>query len=150
MTQAAQIAAIACAIVNLAAGAAGGWAWWRDTGGAAARAFWPLCRAGQAGATVLAVIAAVAIATGYDAPSSLVYLYLLLPIAVSVIAEQLRLAAAQTILDQRDLENARAMEALSEPEQRSIVLAIVGREIGVLALGALVIAFLALRVLGTV
>jgi hypothetical protein len=150
MTEAAQIAASVCAAVNLAAGIVGGWAWWRGTSGAAGRAFWPLCRAGQAAAGVLAVLAGVAVVTGYDPPSSLVYLYLMLPIIVSVIAEQLRFASAQTILDQRGLENAQAMEVLSEAEQRSIVLAIVGREIGVLALSGFVIAFLALRVLGTV
>ena len=91
-----------------------------------------------------------AILTGYDPPSSLLYLYLILPIVVSVFAEQLRLAAAQTILDQHDMESARDMEALDEAGQRSIVLAIVGREIGILAISGFVIAFLALRVLGTV
>ncbi len=150
MTGAAQIAAIVCAAVNLAAGGVGSWAWWRGTGGAAGRAFWPLCRAGQITAGALAALAAVALVSGYDAPSSLVYLYLILPIVVSVLAEQLRLAAAQTILDQRGMESAREMEALDEAGQRSIVLAIVGREIGILALAGFVIAFLALRVLGTV
>lgn len=150
MTEVVQIAAGACAAVNLAAGIVGGWAWWRGTSGAAGRAFWPLCRAGQVTAGVLAVLAGVAVVSGYDPPSSLVYLYLMLPIIVSVIAEQLRLASAQTILDQRGLQDAQAMAVLSEAEQRSIVLAIVGREIGVLALSGFVIAFLALRVLGTV
>ena len=150
MTGAAEIAAGVCAAVNLAAGLVGGWAWWRGTSGAAGRMFWPLCRTGQIAAGALAVLAGVAILTGYDAPNSLLYLYLVLPIVVSVIAEQLRLASAQTILDQRGLETAQAMEGLPEAEQRSIVLAIVGREIGILALAAFVIAFLALRVLGTV
>jgi hypothetical protein len=150
MTSAAQIAASVCAAVNLAAGIVGAYAWWRGTTGAAGRAFWPLCRAGQITAGALALLAGVAILTGYDAPSSLLYLYLILPIVVSVFAEQLRLAAAQTILDQHGMESARDMEALDAAGQRSIVLAIVGREIGILAIGAFVIAFLALRVLGTV
>ena len=150
MTAAAQIAASVCAAVNLAAGIVGAYAWWRGTTGAAGRAFWPLCRAGQITAGALALLAGVAILTGYDPPSSLLYLYLILPIVVSVFAEQLRLAAAQTILDQHDMESARDMEALDEAGQRSIVLAIVGREIGILAISGFVIAFLALRVLGTV
>lgn len=150
MTGAAETAASLCAALNLAAGLVGAWAWWRGTSGAAGRMFWPLCRAGQIAAGGLAVLAGVAIVTGYDAPDSLLYLYLLLPLVVSVIAEQLRLASAQTILDQRGLQSAREMEGLTDAEQRSIVLAIVGREIGVLALAGFVVAFLALRVLGTV
>ena len=149
MTSAAQIAASVCAAVNLAAGIVGAYAWWRGTTGAAGRAFWPLCRAGQITAGALALLAGVAILTGYDAPSSLLYLSLILPIVVSVFAEQLRLAAAQTILDQHDMESAQDMEALDAAGQRSIVLAIVGREIGILAISGFVIAFLALRVLGT-
>jgi hypothetical protein len=150
MTSAAQIAAGVCAAVNLAAGSVGAWAWWRGTSGAAGRAFWPLCRAGQIMAGALSVLAAVALLSGYDAPSSLLYLYLILPLVVSILAEQLRLAAAQTILDQRGMDSAREMEELDEAGQRSIVLAIIGREIGILALAGFVIAFLALRVLGTV
>ena len=150
MTSALQIAAIACATLNLVGGAVGAWAWWRGTSGAAGRWFWRLCRAGQTGAGVLAVVASVAIVSGYDAQSSLVYLYLLLPVVISLIAEQLRIASAQTILDQRGLENAQAMEALDDVQQRSIVLEIVGREVGVMTLAGLVISFLALRVLGTV
>lgn len=150
MTGAAETAASLCAALNLAAGLVGAWAWWRGTSGAAGRMFWPLCRTGQIAAGGLAVLAGVAIVTGYDAPDPLLYLYLLLPLVVSVIAEQLRLASAQTILDQRGLQSAREMEGLTDAEQRSIVLAIVGREIGVLALAGFVVAFLALRALGTV
>ena len=68
---------------------------------------------------------------------------------VSIIAEQLRLASAQTVLDQRDLEDAQAVAALPEEEQMTIVRAIMRREAGVMTIAALVIAFLALRVLGT-
>ena len=68
---------------------------------------------------------------------------------VSIIAEQLRLASAQTVLDQRELEDAQAVGALPEEEQMTIVRAIMRREAGVMTIAALVIAFLALRVLGT-
>jgi len=47
------------------------------------------------------------------------------------------------------LEDAQAVGRLDERGQRSVVLAIVRREIGVMALAALVVAFLALRAYGT-
>ena len=146
MAQLTDIAAVIVAVLNLGAGALGGVAWWR---GEAARPFWPAVRVGQLSTTFLAVLAGVLLVSGYDADSDLLYLYLLLPIAVSIIAEQLRLASAQTVLDQRGLENAQAVGALPADEQMAIVHAIMRREAGVMTVAALVIAFLALRVLGT-
>ena len=64
----------------------------------------------------------------------------MLPVAVGFVAEQLRLASAQTVLDARDLEDAQAVGALPEAEQRSVVAAILRRELGVMAAAALVIA----------
>jgi hypothetical protein len=60
-------------------------------------------------------------------------------------AEQFRVLAAQTVLDARGLEDAEAVGRLPEREQRSVVLQIVRRELGVMALAAAVTAFLALR-----
>jgi hypothetical protein len=128
--------------VNLVAGAVGAWHWWQVT---TSRVFWPLARLGQAVAVALAILAAVLAATGSDPDSGLFWLYAVLPVAVSVIAEQLRIASAQTVLDARGLEDAQAMGRLPEAEQRSVVLAIVRREMGVMTAAALVIAFLALR-----
>ena len=68
---------------------------------------------------------------------------------MAFVAEQLRVASAQTILDQRGLEDAAAVGRLPEDEQRSLVAAIVRREVGVMALSALVVVFLALRAAGT-
>ena len=138
--------ALACAGVNLLAGALGGWLWWRVS---TSPAFWPLLRGAQAVAVVLAVAGALLGATGADPDVGLFFLYALLPAAVSFIAEQLRLAAAQTVLDARGLDDARAVESLPEREQRSVVLAIVRREMGVMTTAALVISFLALRAAGT-
>jgi hypothetical protein len=73
----------------------------------------------------------------------------LLPLAIGLVAEQLRVASAQTILDQRDLDDAQAVGALPEYEQRGVVIEIVRREIGVMALSAFVVVFLALRAAGT-
>ena len=64
---------------------------------------------------------------------------------MSFVAEQLRIASAETVLAARGLDAAQDMRALDEAGQRSIVLAIVRRELGVMALAALVILGLALR-----
>ena len=99
---------------------------------------------------VLAAVAAVALVTGFDPPGGLFWLYMLLPIAVSIIAEQLRIAAAQTVLDQRGLADAHAVGELPDAEQAAVVDAIVAREVAIVGLAALVIAFRALRGLMTV
>ena len=146
MATAADITAIVVAAINLLAGCLGGWAWHRDR---SSRAFWTIARAGQFAATALAGLALIMIVSGYHPDSGLLWLYMILPVAVSVIAEQLRIASAQLVLDANDLEDAQAVGRLPESEQQLIVHAIVRRETGVIALAALVIVFLALRVLAT-
>jgi hypothetical protein len=146
MTQVAQVAALATALVSLVAGMLGAWRWWRVE---PSRTFWLLCRGGQALAVVQAVLAGVLAAFGFHPPDGLYWLYALLPVAVSFVAEQLRVTAAETVLDDAGLENAQAVGALDEGRQRSIVLAIVRREMGVMTAGAVVVAFLALRAWGT-
>ncbi|MFM8884305.1 MAG: hypothetical protein ACKOH7_05835, partial [Solirubrobacterales bacterium] len=71
------------------------------------------------------------------------------PIAVSIIAEQLRIATAQYVLDKHGLEDAQAVGRLEPVKQREIVLQIAGRELATAALACAVIAFLALRVIWT-
>jgi hypothetical protein len=65
------------------------------------------------------------------------------------VAEQLRVISAQTILDRRELADAQAVGELGEAEQRAVVAEIVRRELGVMAISALVVVFLALRAAGT-
>jgi len=72
-------------------------------------------------------------------------LYGILPLLVSVIAEPLRAASAQLVLDQRGLDSARAVGKLPDQQQRAIVVAIVKREVGVMALAALVVVVLLVR-----
>ena len=146
LAQLTDIAAIFVASLNLLAGALGALAWQR---GDAGTAFWRAVRAGQVATSLLALLAGVLFATGFDAADDLLYLYLLLPIAVSIIAEQLRIASAQTVLDQLGLEDAQAVGRLPEPGQHVVVWSIARREAGVMTIAAFVIAFLALRVLGT-
>ena len=146
MTHVAQVVALATALVSLVAGVLGTWRWWRVE---PSRAFWLLCRAGQALAVAQAVLAGVLAALGFDPGDGLYWLYAVLPVAVSFVAEQLRVTAADTVLDDAGLESAQAVGELEEARQRSVVLAIVRREMGVMTAGALVVAFLALRAWGT-
>ena len=138
--------ALATAGLNLAAAAVGGLRWWRVH---TSRTFWILLRIAQVAAAAQAMGAGVLAAVGFRPADGLYWLYALLPVAVGVVAEQFRAASAQTVLDARDLEDAQAVGRLDEASQRSVVLAIVRREMGTIALAALVIAFLALRAWGT-
>jgi hypothetical protein len=136
---------VALIAVNLAAGAWGAWRWWRQE--AAAPGFWPLLRIGQGLVMIEAVDGAILLAMGRDLPN-LHLIYGLVPLGVSFIAEQLRLAAADTVLAQRGLEGRADVERLSEREQRELVMAIVHREMGVMAASALVVGLLGLRAAG--
>jgi hypothetical protein len=138
----AEIAAWATLAANAVAAAYAGWRWWQVRPGGA---IWPLLRAAQAVAVVQAVVAGVLFAAGYEPGDGLYWLYALLPVAIGLIAEQLRIAAAEQVLENRGLPDAQAVGELDEQQQRSIVLAIVRREVGVVALAAGVVAFLALR-----
>jgi hypothetical protein len=132
---------VALVAVNLAAGALGAWTWWR---GGASRFFWPLLRAGQALVVVQAADGLLLVALGRDLPE-LHLVYGLVPLLVSFLAEQLRLASADAVLDARGLEGSAAVGRLPEPEQRAVVLAILRREMGVMGASALVVTVLALR-----
>jgi len=88
-------------------------------------------------------------AAGKHPREGLFYLYALLPLAVGFMAEQLRVTSAQTVLDQRGIEDAQAVGTLPEPEQREVVALVLRREMGVMAISALVVVFLALRAAGT-
>ena len=125
-----------------AAGGWGSWVWWRVE---PSRLFWRLLRGAQALVLAQLVVVAVVFASGSRPDDDLYYLYAGLPVAVSFFAEQLRILSAQTILDRRGLRDAQEVGRLPEREQRSVVLEIVRREIGVMALAALAIGGLALR-----
>ena len=132
---------VALVVVNLAAGALGLWCWRR---GEQSRAFWPLLRAGQALVVLEALDGVIVLAQGRDLPP-LHLIYGLTPLGVSFLAEQLRLASADTVLQSRGLEDAQAMRGLPDGEQRAIVHAIVQREMAVMAASALVVVVLGLR-----
>lgn len=138
----AEVAALLTLTVNGVAGLFAALRWWqvRPEG-----PVWPLLRAGQVVAVGQAVVAAALAIAGYDPPDGLYWLYALLPIAIGFVAEQLRIVSAEQVLENREIPDAQAVGKLPEDQQRSVVLAIVRREIGVSALAAIVVAFLALR-----
>ena len=150
MTAAMVAAALAAAGLNGAAAALGGWLWYVGQPSVrGSRAFWMLLRIGQGSALTLALaVGSLSAAVNYSR-DHLFYLYALLPLAVALVAEQLRVASAQTVLDQRGLAGAQAVGQLPEEEQRGLVAEIVRREIGVMATSALVVVFLALRAAST-
>jgi hypothetical protein len=146
MAHVAEVVALVTAVTNLVAGALGAWRWWTVE---PSSTFWVLCRIGQACAVAQALVAGLLAALGFAPADGLYWLYALLPVVVSFVGEQLRVTAAQAVLDDRDLEDAQAVGRLDEEAQRSVVLAIVRREMGTMAAAALVVAFLALRAWGT-
>lgn len=139
-------AAYALAVVSVLAALVGGWSWWQVR---PSRAFWALARAAQALAVVLGGVSGVAAALGHRPDSELFWIYALVPIVISFLGEQLRLASASTILAARDIESAQEVGELPDAEQRSIVLAILRREMGVMVFVMLMLCFMALRCHGT-
>jgi len=127
--------------LSAAAGLLGAWRWYRVE---QSRWFWRLLRASQAVVVVEVALGGVLAAMGHK-PSGLHLIYGLLPLLVSFIAEQLRLASAAMVLDQRGLSSAADVGGLPEEEQQHVVLAIVQREMGVMAIAALVVVVLLVR-----
>jgi hypothetical protein len=132
----------ACVVLFVVAGAWGAWRWYR---GEPSGAYWRLLRGAQALLVAEIALGGVMLLAGDRPGDDLHYLYGLLPLVVAFVAEQLRLGSADAVLDARGLENAQAMRRLDSERQASIVNAIVLREMGVTAIGALVCASLAVR-----
>ena len=81
----------------------------------------------------------------YEPRGELHLVYGLVPVLVSFAAEQLRVGAAEAVLSGRGLESAQDVGKLPRADQGLVVLAIVRRETGVMALSALVVFGLAVR-----
>jgi hypothetical protein len=127
------------------AGVWGAWCWYRVR---SSRLFWTLLRTGQAVVVLEVALGGVLVIMGKKA-SSLHLIYGLLPLAVSFLGEQLRIASAQMVLDSRGHESAAAVGDLPEDEQQGLVVSIVQRELGVMVLAALVMVVLLARAAGT-
>ncbi|MFN8162620.1 MAG: hypothetical protein U0R26_02095 [Solirubrobacterales bacterium] len=122
--------------LNLAAGALGGFAWYRDK---ASIPFWYLLRAAQVSVFIQALLGGLLVVTNHKPAENLHYLYGILPLVVSFLAEGARTGAAQRELGEVDFES------LPADTQQSIALQIVRREMGIMAVSCGVIFFLALR-----
>jgi hypothetical protein len=147
VSTAALIAAWATAVVSGAAGLWGAVAWWQVR---QLRPFWVLVRASQGVAIAQALVAGVLAALSFDPDDGLYWLYALLPVAVGFFAEQLRVVSTEQVLERLGLEGTDAVRALPEDRQRSVVVSILRREMGVMALASLVVCFLAIRAIATV
>jgi hypothetical protein len=115
MATAVLLVSLLVAAVSLATGVWGSWLWWRF---AAEDHFWLAIRGTQIGALLLAVLAGVVWVSGADDVPWLFWLYCLLPVAISLIAEQLRIIAAEQVLERRGLDGAADVAELDEAGQR--------------------------------
>jgi hypothetical protein len=131
--------------LNAVAGVYGAWCWWRAISPAW---FWRILRSAQVVIVLEAALGGVLTLIGHK-PPSLHVIYGLLPLAVSFIGEQLRAVSAQMVLDARGFSSGQDVGRLPADEQRRVVIAILQREVGVMALAALVIVVLLARAAGT-
>jgi hypothetical protein len=120
--------------LNTHAAAFGGWRWWR---GQASVWFWRLLRVAQGSVIVQVALGGVLVLIGHK-PHGLHVLYGVLPLLVALLGEQLRVSAAQMVLDTRGYESAQEVGRASRDEQQAVVAAIIRRELGVMALALLV------------
>lgn len=124
---------------NLIAGVWGGIAWLRHE---ATVGFWYALRVAQVLVFIQAALGMTLVFLG-DEAEDLHYLYGALPLLVSFLAELARAGAAQLELGELDFKS------LPEERQHAVAMAIVRREMGIMAVSCLVIFFLALRAVGT-
>lgn len=132
---------IAATAANLLVGAWGGVAWLRREPSVG---FWYLLRGAQALVVAEVVLGLVLLARGDRAADELHVLYGIAPLAISLVSEGMRVGAAQ-----QELEGVDDLEALPRREQALVARRVVLREMGVMTIGALLIATLALRALAT-
>jgi hypothetical protein len=134
------IMGIAVLATNLGAGIWGGIAWLRQ---APSPGFWYLLRVAQVAVVLQVLIGAILLISGRESSDGLHYLYGVLPIFVSMLAEAARAGAGARELEGIDFD------ALPAERQRLVAFAIFRRETGIMAVSALVVFFLALRAAGT-
>lgn len=122
--------------LNLAAGALGGYAWLRNRPSVP---FWYLLRLAQASVFVQALLGGLLVVTNHQPDGDLHYVYGILPLAISFLAEGARAGAAQRELGETEFES------LDAETQQRLALAIVRREMGIMAVSCGVIFFVAMR-----
>jgi hypothetical protein len=127
---------IAVLAANLFAGAWGGLAWLlrRPSVG-----FWYALRVAQVAVVLQVALGGLLLLLGREAFDDLHYVYGVLPLVVSLLAEGARSVATEHELEGLDFD------ALPRPRQQAVAAAIARRETGIMAVSALVIFGLALR-----
>jgi hypothetical protein len=128
------ISGVITIVLTAAAGGWGAWCWWRVR---SSSWFWRLLRASQVAVVIQAALGGVLVLAGHK-PPGLHVLYGVLPLLVSFFAEQLRISAAQMVLDQRGFESSREVGRLAAADQQEVVTAILQRELGFMVIAALV------------
>ena len=123
--------------LNLVAGVWGAVAWLTDR---ASLFFWYVLGAAQVSVVLQVLLGAILLGLGHEADDPIHYMYGTLPLLVSLVAEGMRSGAAQ-----RELPEGVDFRALGASEQHAIALSIVRREMGIMAIGALLITALAFR-----
>jgi hypothetical protein len=134
------IVGVAVLLTNLGAGVWGGLAWLRER---PAVGFWYLLRVAQAAVVLQVMLGAILVLSGHQAIDDLHYVYGVLPLLVTLLAEGARAGAAERELTGLDFDS------LPRERQRLIALAIVRRETGIMSVSALVVFLLAVRAAGT-
>jgi hypothetical protein len=131
---------IAVLATNLVAGLIGGIAWLQRRPSVP---FWYVLRVAQAAVVLQVMAGAILLLAGRESPDDLHYVYGVLPLLVSLLAEAARAGAAERELEGVDFDS------LPADRQQRFALAIVRRETGIMAVSALVVFGLALRAAGT-
>ncbi len=106
--------------------------------------FWPLLRVAQASVALEVAVGVALWLDGVSPPDDLHYLYGISPLVIALVAEGMRVGAAQ-----RELEEVDDFEALDRREQVLLARRIVLREIGVMTISALLVVTLMLRAAGS-
>ena len=101
--------------------------------------FWYLLRVAQISIVMQTVLGVILLMTDHKATEDLHYLYGILPLALMLVTEMMRVGAAQQVVGDIDYEK------LPEEEVRELAMKIFIAETRVMALGCLIIAALAFR-----
>lgn len=141
MTHVHLVLGIAVLATNLLAGAWGGVAWLRREPSVI---FWYLLRVAQATVVVQVLLGLGLLAAGGQPRGSLHVVYGVAPLVVALVSEAMRVGAAQS-----ELATVGDIDALERREQALLARRVVLREMGIMAVGALLIVTLALRAAGT-
>lgn len=136
MTAVHLIVGVAVVLSNLGAGTLGGFNWYRRQ---TSIAFWYLLRFAQVTVVVQVAIGAILLLLGREATGGLHYLYGVLPVGVALLGEGARGAATDHELEGLDFD------ALPRERQAAVAAAVARREMGIMAVSALVVFGLSLR-----